>query len=121
VWDRGFTRDPRFVAALRIDPLLVDWPNAAKRLAEWGYRVSEDFSGQTFGEVRRFLADWTRKPSARQYCMVSLPPDFDFPSTRRCEAHRARHHATRTRARAGLRIDDRRAPASEPAASPRRR
>jgi hypothetical protein len=78
-WDRGFTRDPRFVAALRIDPLLVDWPNAAKRLAGWGYKVSEDFSGQTFAEVRRFLADWTNKIDA-QYCMVSLPPEFDFPA-----------------------------------------
>jgi len=78
-WDRGFTRDARFVAALRIDPLLVDWPNAAKRLAGWGYKVSEDFSGQTFGEVRRFLADWTKKFDA-QYCMVSLPPEFDFPA-----------------------------------------
>lgn len=79
VWDQGFTRDPRFVAALRIDPLLVDWPNAAKRLAAWGYKVSEDFSGQTYGEVRRFLADWTQKIGA-QYCMVSLPPEFEFPS-----------------------------------------
>lgn len=79
VWERGFERDSRFVAALRIDPLLMDWPNAAKRLVGWGYRVSEDFSGQTFAEVRRFLADWTRRIDA-QYCMVSLPPEFAFPS-----------------------------------------
>ena len=78
-WEKGFARDGRFVAALRLDPLLVDWPNAAKRLAGWGYKVSEDFSGQTFGEVRRFLADWTRKMGA-QYCMVSLPPEFEFPA-----------------------------------------
>jgi hypothetical protein len=79
VWDRGFERDPRFVAALRIDPLLVDWPNAAKRLHGWGYKVSTDFSGRTFHEVRRFLADWTKRIDAK-YCMVSLPPDFDFPA-----------------------------------------
>ncbi len=78
VWERGFGRDPRFVAALRIDPLLCDWPNAAQRLAGWGYQVSVDFSGQTYAEIRRFLADWTKRIGA-QYCMVSLPPDFAFP------------------------------------------
>jgi hypothetical protein len=79
VWEKGFARDARFVAALRIDPLLCDWPNAAKRLAGWGYQVSADFSGQTYAEVRRFLADWTKRIGA-QYCMVSLPPEFAFPA-----------------------------------------
>ncbi len=78
-WERGFTRDPRFVAALRIDPLLCDWPNACGRLRGWGYEVSVDFSGQTYAEVRRFLADWTKKIGA-QYCMVSVGPDFAFPA-----------------------------------------
>jgi hypothetical protein len=89
-WERGFSRDPRFVAALRFDPLLVDWPNAAKRLHGWGYKVSADFSGQTFAEVRRFLADWTKKIDA-QYCMVSLPPDFEFPAN--TDAARIIEHA----------------------------
>ena len=79
VWERGFTRDERFVAALRIDPLLVDWENTAPKLHAWGYEVRADFSGQTFGEVRRFLADWTKRIDA-QYCMVSLTPDFAFPA-----------------------------------------
>jgi hypothetical protein len=79
VWERGFPRDPRFVAALRIDPLLVDWENTAPKLAAWGYDVQADFSGRTFDEVRRFLADWTRRIDA-QYCMVSLTPDFAFPA-----------------------------------------
>ncbi|MEA3212835.1 MAG: hypothetical protein QOE70_5892 [Chthoniobacter sp.] len=79
VWERGFSRDPRFVAALRIDPLLVDWENTVPALRAWGYEVSVDFSGQTFGEVRRFLADWTKRIDA-QYCMVSLTPDFAFPA-----------------------------------------
>ena len=79
VWERGFTRDPRFVAALRIDPLLCDWPGAAKRLHGWGYKVSVDFTGQTFAEVRRFLGDWTKRMGAK-YCMVSLPPEFAFPA-----------------------------------------
>jgi hypothetical protein len=79
VWERGFARDPRFVAALRIDPLLLDWANTAPQLHAWGYNVRADFSGQTFAEVRRFLADWTRRIDAR-YCMVSLPPEFAFPA-----------------------------------------
>jgi hypothetical protein len=77
VWERGFPRDARFVAALRIDPLLLDWENTAPKLHAAGYEVRADFSGQTFSEVRRFLADWTRRIDS-QYCMVSLPPDFDF-------------------------------------------
>jgi hypothetical protein len=79
VWERGFARDERFVAALRIDPLLLDWENTAPKLHAWGYDVRVDFSGQTFGEVRRFLADWTERIDS-QYCMVSLPPEFQFPT-----------------------------------------
>lgn len=79
VWQKGFLRDERFVSALRIDPLLLHWPETALRLAEWGYNVGEGLSSQTLGEVRRFLADWTRRLDAR-YCMVSLPPDFAFPA-----------------------------------------
>lgn len=79
VWQRGFLRDERFVSALRIDPLLVDWPTAARKLVSWGYNVGEGLSAHTCSEVRRFLADWTRCLDAR-YCMVSLPPDFAFPA-----------------------------------------
>src|SRR5258708_4607834 len=79
VWERGFARDPRFLAALRIDPLLVDWDNTVPKLQAWGYDVTADFAGRTFDEVRRFLGDWTKKINA-QYCMVSLTPDFAFPA-----------------------------------------
>lgn len=79
LWQNGFLRDERFVAALRIDPLLVDWPNAARQLVSWGYSVGEGLSASTLSEVRRFLADWTRRLDA-QYLMVSLPPDFRFPA-----------------------------------------
>jgi hypothetical protein len=79
-WKDDFLRDERFMAALRIDPLLVDWPGAAQRLASWGYGVGEGLSTQTCSEVRRFLADWTRRMSAR-YLMVSLPPEFAFPAS----------------------------------------
>ncbi len=79
VWERGFSRDPRFVAALRIDPLLMDWENTVPKMRAWGYDVTADFAGQTFDEVRRFLGEWTKKINA-QYCMVSLTPDFAFPA-----------------------------------------
>lgn len=78
-WEKGFVRDERFVAALRIDPLLVDWSNAVSRLRDWGYIVRGDEPlDKTFDEVRRFLAAWTKRFRAA-YLMVSLPPDFRFP------------------------------------------
>jgi hypothetical protein len=80
VWDKGFERDPRFVAALRIDPLLVDWVNTAPKLKAWGYDVSPELNAKTFDGIRRFLGDWTKRIDA-QYCMVSLGPDFQFPHT----------------------------------------
>ncbi len=80
VWERGFRRDERFAAALRIDPLLIAWPETARRLKQWGYQVSPDLSARTISGVRQFLADWTKRIRAR-YLMVSLTPDFVFPGT----------------------------------------
>ncbi len=80
VWEKGFHRDERFTAALRIDPLLLAWPETVPRLAQWGYKVASTESSKTvFSEVRRFLADWTKRINAR-YLMVSIPPDFEFPA-----------------------------------------
>jgi hypothetical protein len=78
-WDRGFARDPRFVAALRIDPLLVAWPETSVWLRDQGYAVSRELTPQTLGEVRRFLGDWTQRIDSC-YCMVSLPPSFAWPA-----------------------------------------
>ncbi|MCF7762677.1 MAG: glucuronate isomerase [Verrucomicrobia bacterium] len=78
VWEQGFGRDDRFTAALRIDPLLLEWPKTSGQLAGWGYSVEPGLNDTTISEIRRFLADWTRKFNA-QYLMVSLPPDFMFP------------------------------------------
>jgi hypothetical protein len=83
VWEKAFKRDERFLAALRIDPLLVAWKDTAPLLARWGYAVTEDLNAKTISEVRRFLADWSKKIGAR-YLMVSLPPDFAFPSSSLC-------------------------------------
>lgn len=80
IWesDPAVGDDPRFDAVLRIDPLLRDWPRAAGRLAEWGYRVSADFSGETEAEARRFLGDWLDRMRAI-YVATSLPPGFAYP------------------------------------------
>jgi hypothetical protein len=69
--------DPRFKAVLRIDPLLRAWPTAVKKLAEWGYKVSEDVSPTTIEESRRFLRDWIDRQKAI-YLAVSLPPEFRY-------------------------------------------
>ena len=80
IWEKGFARDERFTAALRIDDLLLAWPNTAPKLAKWGYQVEADpASGKTFNEVRRFLADWSKRMNAK-YLMVSLPPNFAYPA-----------------------------------------
>lgn len=83
VWEKGFDRDPRFRAALRIDPLLLSWTSTLSTLAEWGYEVSPEITHKTSGEVRRFLRDWTSRIGAR-YLMVSLPPEFDYPADDSC-------------------------------------
>jgi hypothetical protein len=79
VWERGWTHDPRFASALRIDPLLLAWPETGRQLAGWGYDVRPDLDDGTCAEVRRFLEEWTRRMQPL-YLMVSLPPDFLFPA-----------------------------------------
>ena len=71
--------DPRFAAVLRIDPMLRDWPTAAKQLASWGYGVSEDFTDDTIKGATRFLNDWLDRMSA-VYVAMSLPPEFRYPN-----------------------------------------
>lgn len=78
MWEAGFEGDPRFHAALRIDPLLNDWKNSWRKLSAWGYETGEDLSEQCCSEIRRFLDDWMKRMSAL-YMAVSLPPDFAFP------------------------------------------
>lgn len=82
-WDKAPPRDSRFHAALRIDPLLLAWGDSAPQLARWGYQVGVSLTDRTIGEVRRFLGDWTRRIGAR-YLMVSLGPEFEFPSDTSC-------------------------------------
>ena len=79
VWLAGKgSTDARFKAALRIDPLLMDWENSAGRLAGWGYKTSPELTETTLAEVRRFLEDWIGRMEPL-YLAVSLPPSFRFP------------------------------------------
>jgi hypothetical protein len=71
--------DPRFTAVLRIDPILRDYPNAAKRMNEWGYAAQPEIDAKSIEESRRFLRDWIDKQKAI-YLAVSLPPDFRYPA-----------------------------------------
>jgi hypothetical protein len=74
-WLAGVAPDPRFSGVLRFDPLLLDWPTAGKKLAEWGYAVERELTGRTIIEVKRFLNEWCDRVKAT-YCAVSLPPEF---------------------------------------------
>lgn len=71
--------DPRFRAVLRIDPILCDYPSAAKKMSDWGYGVSPEIGQRSIEEARRFLRDWINRQKAI-YLAVSLPPDFRFPA-----------------------------------------
>jgi len=82
-WWREYSLDDRFAAALRIDPLLMDWPQSGKMLADWNYHVQPDFSGQTCAEIKRFLSDWHARMNPL-YAMVSLPPSIAFPAETDC-------------------------------------
>lgn len=79
VWEKGFRHDEHFQACLRIDPLFLWWPEAGPKLASWGYKVEGGPSKKFFGEIRRFLADWSKKLNAA-YVMASISPDYEFPA-----------------------------------------
>lgn len=77
LWQSGAGKeDPRFKAALRIDPLLMDYENSHKLLQAEGYQVDAQLGRESASEVRRFLTDWVKTMSAL-YLAVSLPPDFN--------------------------------------------
>ncbi len=79
VWEKGFKRDERFTAALRIDPLLLSWHDSWEHLMEWGYISNSQLDdADTISGIRRFLEDWSKRIDAK-FLMVSLPPDFNYP------------------------------------------
>lgn len=70
--------DPRFRAALRIDPLLNSFDTSCKKLRDWGYEVDTALSESTLSEIRRFLTEWVSRMNPL-YMAASLPPSFVFP------------------------------------------
>lgn len=78
-WLKGFDRDPRFIAVLRLDSALMNWPEPVSRLRELGYDAEEGLTGRTLAEVRRYLRDWRNRMDAR-YLAISLPPSFRYPA-----------------------------------------
>lgn len=78
VWLESYKADPRFKAALRMDPLLNTWDQTWVKLKEWGYDVQKELNQTTLREVRRFLSDWVERMEPL-YMAVSLPPTFAFP------------------------------------------
>lgn len=79
VWEAGFSRDERFVSGLRIDPLLLEWPNVISQLQDEGHAVQAELNDSTISGIRHFLSKWSQTYQAR-YLMVSLPPSFRYPS-----------------------------------------
>jgi len=86
VWhEGGGKKDARFYAALRVDSLLNDWPNAVNHLVELGYDVELEWTERTQQETRRFLSEWIVRMDAL-YLAVSMTGDFEYPA----EDHRSR-------------------------------
>ena len=79
VWEGGAEFDGRFHAALRMDGLLNDWPDAAAKLSARAYRVEAGLGGGTASEIRRFLDEWIVRMRPL-YMAVSLPDDFQYPA-----------------------------------------
>ncbi|MBK8979522.1 MAG: glucuronate isomerase [Planctomycetes bacterium] len=78
VWDRGFERDPRFHAALRLDSAIMAGAAGAAELRALGYDVDPVGGARSAAELRRYLCDWHRRIDAR-YMAVSLPPELGYP------------------------------------------
>ncbi len=76
VWEEDAPGDARFQGALRLDGILNDWKNGAKKLKSLGYRVKSRLDKNTYPEIQRFLHEWCERIGA-VYMAVSLPPDFD--------------------------------------------
>jgi hypothetical protein len=78
LWMNGRPADARFKAALRIDPLLNDWPAAQRALDAAGYPVGEGVDEHAVAQARRFVDDWIGRMDP-YYLAVSLPDEFRWP------------------------------------------
>lgn len=79
-WLKGVEPDPRFKAALRIDPVLLGWDKSWKRLHDWGYKTEHRLTPRTLKDMQRFFREWAKRTGGL-YVGVSLPPAFLMPET----------------------------------------
>jgi hypothetical protein len=77
-WESGASVDPRFHAALRLDPILNDWPSGSAKLRARGYNAAESLDESAINAVRHFLDDWITRLHPL-YLAVSLPDEFRYP------------------------------------------
>ncbi|MEW6042357.1 MAG: glucuronate isomerase, partial [Elusimicrobiota bacterium] len=78
VWNKGFNRDQRFKAVLRLDSALMNWPQGAKILKARGYKVQGTLCQKTYSGIRKYLNEWCDRMSSC-YMAISLPPTFRYP------------------------------------------
>ncbi len=78
LWKRGRPADARFKPALRIDPLLNDWPTARRALSAAGYSTGPEVDDRAMADARHFVDDWIERIDPF-YLAVSLPDDFVWP------------------------------------------
>jgi hypothetical protein len=78
LWKQGAEGDSQFHPVLRLDRILNKWPQHWSVLASKGYSVNNNATEQSVSEVRRFLAEWSRRMQP-VYMAVSLPDSFQFP------------------------------------------
>lgn len=82
-WDTVGNNNPRLMAALRIDPLLLTWEHASEEMRKQGYSISPTLNDDVFSECSRFLDAWCKRLNPR-YVAVSLPPTFTYPDDSLC-------------------------------------
>ena len=75
VWSSGGNTDSRFMAALRLDRLLNDYPNVLSALDRQGFRANAEIDRETAVVIKDFLRHWIERMNP-VYMAVSLPPDF---------------------------------------------
>jgi len=78
-WQRNLPKPEFMKTALRIDPLVVNWPAAAEAMRQAGYETADDGGGQSYAQARRFLSDWADRLDP-VYLAASLGPEFAFPA-----------------------------------------
>ncbi len=79
-WEGNAAGWDAFKPALRIDPLIVNWPKAVKTMKAQGYDIGKEPKKKNFAVARTFLADWAKKLGDPVYMAASLPPEFRYPA-----------------------------------------